>query len=109
MAEPTLQQVFGSNATQTATQLIISKADLATIGLTASATNTGESLLAAIIVFSQQTLTDTNQDTNADQSISISDNSDSLVTRNSTIYRRKSKTIEFDKADTSANFDPDDY
>lgn len=109
MAEPTLAQIFGANATQTATQLIISKADLAIVGLTASGTNTGESLLAAIIALSQQTLTDTNQETNADQSITISDNTDSLVTRNNAVYRRKSKTIEFDKADTSANFDPDDY
>lgn len=109
MAEPTLQQIFGNGATQTATQLVISKADLATVGLTASATNTGESLLAAIVAFSQQTLTDTNQDINADQSISISNNTDTLITRNNTVYRRKSKTIEFDKADMSANFDPDDY
>lgn len=35
MAEPTLAQVFGENATQDGTQLIISKADLAAVGLTA--------------------------------------------------------------------------
>ena len=34
MAEPTLQQVFGSGATQTATTLNILKSDLVAIGLT---------------------------------------------------------------------------
>jgi hypothetical protein len=56
MAEPTLIQVFGSSATQTTTQLTISKADLATVGLTASPTNTPESLIAAIVALAQLTL-----------------------------------------------------
>jgi hypothetical protein len=56
MAEPTLIGVFGANVTQSATELIISKADLATVGLTASATNTPESLLAAIIALAQAAL-----------------------------------------------------
>jgi hypothetical protein len=49
MAKPTLAEVFGPNATQDANTITISKADLATVGLNASANNTAESLLAAIL------------------------------------------------------------
>lgn len=109
MAEPTLAQVFGTNATQNSTQLVISKSDLAAVGLTASATNTPESLLAAIIVFAQATLTEVAYDANLDQSIIITDGTDSLITRNNVTYRQASKTIEFYKPDSSGTFDPDDY
>ena len=109
MAEPTLAAIFGNNASQDATQLIISKADLATVGLTAGATNTPESLLAAIIALAQPNLGEVGYDANLDQSIMITDQSDSLTTRGSVTYRLKSKTIEFYKPDSSGNFDPDDY
>ena len=46
----TLQQLFGENASQTATTLTISKVDLATVGLTPAASNSAESLLVAIIL-----------------------------------------------------------
>lgn len=109
MAEPTLAGIFGSSATQSATQLTISKADLASVGLTASATNTPESLLAAIIVLAQSSLGQLTYDTNLDQSITITNGTDALVTRNSTTYRQKTKTIDFFKVDSLGNFDPDDY
>lgn len=109
MAEPTLVTIFGNNASQTATQLIISKADLATVGLTASANNTPESLLAAIIALAQPSLGQVGYDANLDQSIVITNQSDSLITRGSVTYRQSGKTIEFYKPDSSGNFDPDDY
>jgi hypothetical protein len=109
MAEPTLITVFGSNATQTATELIISKADLVAVGLTASATNTPESLLAAIIALAQLALGELTYDTNLDQSITITDGTDSLVSRGTATYRQATKTIDFFKPDTSGTFDPDDY
>ncbi len=109
MAEPTLTGIFGSNATQSASQLTISKADLAAVGLTASATNTPESLLAAIVALAQVTLTEVAYDANLDQSIIITDGTDSLVTRNSVTYRQSTKTMEFFKLDNSGTFDPDDY
>jgi hypothetical protein len=109
MAEPTLISVFGANATQSATELIISKADLVAIGLTASATNTPESLLAAIIALAQPALGETGYGANLDQSITITDGTDSLTTRGTVTYRQKTKTIDFFKADPSGTFDPDDY
>lgn len=109
MAEPTLAFIFGATATQDTTTLTIHKADLT--GLTATANNTAESLLAAIIAFAENSLTEANQTNNPDQSIIISDSfgGDSIVSRNNTNYRRKSKTITFDKVDSGANFNPNDY
>ncbi|MEH2390043.1 MAG: hypothetical protein V7K14_30620 [Nostoc sp.] len=107
MAEPTLVQIFGANATQDATTLTIHKADLT--GLTPSSTNTAESLLAGIVVFCQTTLTSANQLLNTDQSITITDSNDNITTRSSVAYRRKTKIIAFDKLDTGTAFDPDDY
>jgi hypothetical protein len=45
-----LQEIFGGNASQTVTTLTISKVDLTAVGLTPTADNTAESLLAAIIL-----------------------------------------------------------
>ncbi|MBE9050651.1 hypothetical protein IQ243_09535 [Nostocales cyanobacterium LEGE 11386] len=42
MAEPTIAQVFGDNATQDTNTITITKADLVSTGLTASANNTAE-------------------------------------------------------------------
>ena len=109
MAEPTLVTIFGNNASQTATELIISKADLATVGLTASANNTPESLLAAIIALAQPRLGQVSYDANLDQSIIITNQPDTLINRGSTTYRQSGKIIEFFKVDSSGNFDPDDY
>lgn len=109
MAELTLAQIFGANATQDATTLTIHKADLVGTGLTPSSTNTAESLLAGVVVFGQTTLTSANQLLNTDQSITITDSNDNITTRSSVAYRRKTKIIAFDKVDTGTAFDPDDY
>lgn len=107
MAEPTLAQVFGANATQTATELIISKADLT--GLTASANNSAESLFAAIGLKAQTTLNDSNQANNPDQSISIDTGIGSITTRNNQNYREYSLTITLSKLDTQSAIDPNDF
>lgn len=46
----TLQELFGVNAAQTATELVIKKADLVAIGLTPQGNNTAESLFVAILL-----------------------------------------------------------
>ena len=109
MAEPTLTQVFGANATQTATELILNKADFAAIGLTADAANSAESLLAAIVALAQEYLTEANRDLNTDQSIYIENGLASLITRGDDTFRQQNKSITFEKLDTQSNFDPDDY
>lgn len=107
MAEPTLTQVFGSGATQDATTLTILKSDLT--GLTASGSNTAESLLAAINLKAQSYLSQTNFDGNTDQSIYISNGFSSFTTRGNDAYRVDQLTINLAKPDTGATLDPDSY
>ena len=109
MAEPTLIEVFGANATQTATTITISKADLPR--LTASASNTAESLLVGILLQAQAALTRTTFDTNLDQSIYIEGGFPGFVFRgtNNDPYRSTPFTINLNKLDTSTTIDPDDY
>ncbi|MBR8832710.1 MAG: hypothetical protein DSM106950_01365 [Stigonema ocellatum SAG 48.90 = DSM 106950] len=109
MTVPTLVQVFGANATQTSTQLIISKADLVATGLTVSNTNTANSLLVALILQWQSYLNVTNQANNSDQNITIEDSYSSIVSRNSLNYRQDTKTINIQRIDSTASIDPDNY
>jgi hypothetical protein len=112
MAEPTLIQVFGAGATQTSTEITILKADLAAVGLTASSTNSAESLLAAIVLTGKAYLTQANFDANTDQSITILPGFNSIVQRsdsagNFTEYRQFQYQFNAHKLDNSA-LDPDD-
>lgn len=112
MAEPTLTQVFGAGATQSATTLSIAKADLATVNLTASATNTAESLFVALLLMAKNSLTPAAQETNPDQSITVAPadfNFQTLVTRNDATYRQSTYSVNLQKLDTGATIDPDDY
>ena len=109
MAEPTLADIFGSNATQTATTITITKADLPR--LSPSVNNTAESLLTGILLKAQTTLTQTNFDGNTDQSIYLGIGFPSFTNRgaNSTQYRVDQITINLAKIDTESVIDPDNY
>lgn len=109
MAEPTLPSVFGLSATQSSTLLTLVKADFST--LTASATNTAEALLVALILQWKSTLTPAAQATNADQSIRIEQGAESIVTdfNTSTKYIEIPFTLTLRKPYTSIAIDPDDY
>ncbi|RAM50387.1 MAG: hypothetical protein C6Y22_17480 [Hapalosiphonaceae cyanobacterium JJU2] len=109
MAEPTLQQVFGANATQDANTITISKADLTPVGLTSSATNRAEQLFVAILLKAESYLNPTNQASDSDIQVTIDDGFVSIVNRNSQNYRQSTYTIALQKLDTSSNIDPDDY
>lgn len=109
MAEPTLTQVFGSGATQDSSELIIQKSALSSYGLTASSSNTAESLVVALIKMWQAYLTPTNLEANAEQQISIEDSFQSITTRNEVQYRQFSKTINLQIEDTTSDVDPNDF
>jgi len=109
MPEPTLTDVFGSSAVQDATTITITKADFAAVGLTASATNTAESIFAAIIKRLVNNLTVEQQLLNPDQSVS-------LQIANPTIYQsphgdryRQTVIVAFDNPHTDPGIIPDDY
>jgi hypothetical protein len=110
MAEPTLVQVFGTNASQTASELVIQKSDLASVGLTASATNTGESLIVALLQLAKAELNTTKQETNTDIQVTIVDDATpTIIVRNNANYRQLSLTINLETPDTGSTIDPDNY
>jgi hypothetical protein len=79
MSEPTLQDIFGASATQTASSITIQKADLT--GLNPSPTNGAEQIFAALISRSQAALTATNQAANPEQNITVVAGFDSITYR----------------------------
>ncbi|MFN6484627.1 MULTISPECIES: hypothetical protein [unclassified Nostoc] len=109
--EPTLTQVFGANASQTSTDLVIKKSDLATVGLTASANNTAESMMVALLLLAALYLNTSNQDsTNTDIQLTIVDSDfPQIVTRNSTKYRQITYNVNLQTVDTGFTVDPDNY
>ncbi|MGB3208250.1 MAG: hypothetical protein WBB28_24970 [Crinalium sp.] len=109
MPAPTIQQVFGDGATQDATSLIVAKADLGSVGLTGSATNTAQSLLAATLLKAKAVLTPENFAINPDQRVVIEESFETLVERNDEQYRQKSYTVTLYKLESTATIDPDDY
>lgn len=111
MAEPTLTQVFGANATQSASTLTISKTDLATVGLTASSSNTAESLIVALILLAGTYLKTTNQTSiNTDIQVTIDDSGfPQLVSRNSVQWRQITYNVNMQTLDTGFTIDPDNY
>lgn len=113
MAEPSLADVFGAGAIQDSASLTIQKTALSAVGLSATATNTAESLLAAIVLLAQQSLTDSAFQSNLDQSITIVPGLDSIIPRddgagNFSGYRQSSLTISLHSVD-SFSIDPDNY
>ncbi|WP_017317106.1 hypothetical protein [Mastigocladopsis repens] len=110
MAEPTLTEVFGLGASQTDAQLIISKADLAAVGLTPAANNRAEQLFVALLLKVQAYLNPTSQETNPDIQIIIEEGTfPSIVFRNNQNYRQTTYTVNLQKLDNSSAIDPDDY
>lgn len=109
MAEPTLTEVFGTNALQDASVITLDKADLT--GLTASVDNTAESLLVAIVLKAISALSQTNFDTNLDQSVLISLGLPNFLNRgeNNDTYRADQISITLAKIDSEATLNPDDY
>lgn len=91
MAEPTITEVFGNNASQTATELVVSKADFAALGLPQVADNTAESLLMAIILKAQSELTPDNRAAdNTNRQVTVEPTTPDIFDDGATTYERKS-------------------
>ncbi|MEH1838128.1 MAG: hypothetical protein V7L20_05070 [Nostoc sp.] len=118
MAEPTLNQVFGTGATRLASGastpssgIFIPDSALISAGLTTPTTATAEGHLVAIVKNAESYLTQANFDANIDQSLIVVDGYSSFTTRgtNNTAYRQDQKTISLAKIDVGSTIDPDDY
>ncbi|MEH2189383.1 MAG: hypothetical protein V7K64_24955 [Nostoc sp.] len=108
MAELTLEQVFGPGTTQDASSITLLKSNMP--GLTASSSNTAESLLVGIVLKAKVNLTADNQTSNPDQSITIADGFvPSYTVRNAIQYRQDDITLSLQKPAGSLAIDPDDY
>lgn len=110
MTQPTITDIFGAGATQTATTIVILKSDLP---FTASATNNGEQLFAAVCKKAQTYLTAANYAANIDQSVTLGSGFDQIVYRtvngSSQAFLQNQLQINFVKPQTSAGVTPDDY
>lgn len=107
MAEPTVPQVFGPNATQTTTQLTITKEDLTAVGLTVADTVPADKLFGALFLLARNYYTQANQEANEDQSIRISDSFTNFTTVGNNSYREFAYTVFVRVPDTQSLFDPD--
>ncbi len=96
MPEPTLTAVFGDNAIQDGTNLTIAKADLS---VTASATNTAESLFVAALLKASETLNSNAQGGDPDIQVTIDKDSSSQITRNSQNFIRHVYLVKLDVPD----------
>jgi hypothetical protein len=80
------------------------------VGLTASATNTGESLIVALLQLAKAELNTTKQETNTDIQVTIVDDATpTIIVRNNANYRQLSLTINLETPDTGSTIDPDNY
>ena len=111
MPKPSLVEVFGAGASQSATTITIVKADLVSIGLTASATNSAEALLTAILLKAKAHLTEANFEANIDQATVVGTGFKSTTVRgtNNTQYITDQLTVTLAKIDPETPLDPDDY
>lgn len=89
MAEPTLVAVLGANATQNATDIVIKKADLTSTGFVATASNTAESILVALIMRAANELSETNRSTDTvNRNLTLTYAGQDTVNQAGTQYRR---------------------
>lgn len=108
MAVPTLAEVFGPGASQTATTLTINKADLPT--LTASADNTAQQLVVGIILKIMQKLSPENHDADPDVKIEISNGGQSVIPGTGGVNSRQDNfPMTFYKSVAAEQVDADDY
>jgi hypothetical protein len=111
MAEPTIEQVFGANTTQDSVRVTIAKADFPTQGLTATASNNAEGILAYILLQSATVLTEQNRLTDlANRNIAVTYSGQDLVDQGGgNVYRRDTYQVSLYTPTTIQAIDPDNY
>jgi len=105
--ERSLQEVWGANATQTATTITLNKADL---GLT-SAVCTADKVLAAVVIKASENLDRTYFDADLSQTVYVERGFDSFQARgaNQDNYIVRQININLATPDTFTDFNPEDY
>lgn len=110
MAEPTLQEVFGAGATQSANGLTILKADLVSTGLTPVGSNKAEGLLVAILMKAALALTEAARLPDLpNRNVSCTYTGQDRVTQAGSPYQRDAFVVLAYKSSALVTLDPDDY
>lgn len=110
MAEPTLQSVFGAGASQTASGLTISKADMASVGLTAAASNTAESMFVAIVLLASRELTEANRATdNVNRNVTVPYGGQDISGSTTAPFLRDAYSVLCYRAYSLSPIDPDQF
>lgn len=104
MPEPTLQQVFGPNASQDEQTVTISKSDLS---LLAQAENTAESILVSIIKVAMDYLNENT--TNPDIQVFLEEGFESLIFVGEEQFRQKQININLRQPEQITPINPMDY
>lgn len=108
MAEYTLEQIFGTGATQNISTITIQKS--AFPSLTPTAANTAESLLVSLMILWLTNLTEANRVTDeANRQISFTDAGVDVVAGQTADYFRRSYALSLYKLFVVATLDPDEY
>jgi hypothetical protein len=110
MTQPSLQDFFGTNATQDLTTITIQKSDLP---FTATANNNGEQVVAAVIKKIQGNATKTNFDADGDRNIFIDPGFTGIQSRtignNQETLIDTPLTVHFAQIATTTGIEPDNY
>lgn len=111
MAQPNLVEVFGAGASQSETQLIISKAALVELGLTPSATNTAESLKVALVKLWAKNLTELarSEDPTNRHATTTYATQDLVEQPTNQFWIRDAYTVLLYKSTSKVDVDPDNY
>ena len=109
MTIPSLTDIFGAGATQTATTVTIAKADLP--GLTATATNNGQQIFTALLLKAAAKLTTANRTSDPDIKITIDYGGQTIfpIANSQNLDRQDSYSVLLYKQVPRADVDPDDY
>lgn len=113
MPEPTIEEVFGSGATQSATSFTVQKAPLAEFGLSAGATNRAEGLFFGQVAVAAKNLTEANRaQDRANRHVTVTFANFDVVEDppgSGQMFRRDIYTVVAYKAQPNTPFDLDDY
>lgn len=111
MPEPLLTEVYGSGATQTASQLVIQKADMVSRGLTTATANTAESMLVYLILQTAATLTEANRLTDLLlRNVTVTYSGQDLIDQGAgNVYLRDTYQVSLYKVTAIQPIDPDNY
>ena len=118
MAEPNLEEVFGTGAQKVASGATVAESGLfipdsgfVAVGLTSPTTATAEAHLVALLKILQGHLTEASYEADTDRSIYIEAGTSSFSNRGESLdqYRVDPLTFNLAKLDVNSTLSPDDY